>query len=109
VKRFCIRALAGLPVLLVFLPFGPGADSRAWAHPFQIRLIDERTGEGLPRVRVTSDNGIVCYTRADGSVLWTESSLMDREVSFRIEASDMQRTVSVRVRPDGRADISVHR
>jgi hypothetical protein len=108
-KCFTIRGFAGLSVLVFFLPLGPTADSAAWAHPFQMRVVDQRTGEGLAYVRLTSDNGIVCYTRPDGSVLWTESSLMDRDVSFRVEASDNQRTVTVRVIAGGHAEIPMPR
>jgi hypothetical protein len=64
-------------------------------------IVDQQTGQGISHVRLISDNGIVYYTRADGSVLWTESALMDREVSFRIETSTAQRMVTVRVIPGG--------
>jgi hypothetical protein len=71
-----------------------------------MRLVDQETGKGVAHVRLTSDNGIVCYTRADGSVLWTESALMDREVSFRIETSATQRTVTG-VKPGGHAEVAI--
>jgi len=90
-----------------FLLFGSAPDNSAWANPFQMRLVDQATGKGLAHVRLTSDNGIVCYTRADGSVLWSESALMDRDVSFRIETSAAQRTVTVRVKPGGHAEVAI--
>jgi hypothetical protein len=46
--------------------------------PFQIRVVDERTGIGVGNLRVVTDNGIACYTRANGDVFganlhsWTE-------------------------------------
>jgi hypothetical protein len=107
-KTLTVRTLAVLPVLWSFLPFG-ASDNGAWANPFQMRIVDQKTGEGVSRVRLTSDNGIVCYTRADGSVLWTESALMDRDVSFRIETSTAQRTVTTLVRPGGHAEITIPR
>ena len=83
-KTQLIRTVAGLAVLLFFLPFTASPNNRA--NPFQMRVVDQ-TGHGVPHVKLTSDNGIVCYTRADGSVLWTESSLMDRDVKFRVEST----------------------
>ena len=41
-------------------------------------------------MRITSDEGYICYTRPDGSVLWTESSLLGRDVSFRIAEKALQ-------------------
>lgn len=102
-----IRTLAGLAVLVVFLPFSASPANSAWANPFMMRIVDGQSGEGLSRVRVTSDEGYVCYTRADGSVSWTESSLMGRVVRFRIDAAGGKRLVSARVTPGGHAEFSV--
>jgi hypothetical protein len=107
-RTLTIRALAALTVLLLFLPFSAAPANRAWANPFKMRIVDQ-AGQGLAHVRLTSDNGIVCYTRADGSVQWTESALMDREVSFRIETSTAQRMVTVRVLPGGHAEVAIAR
>ena len=106
-KTLTIRMLAVAPVVLLFSLFGSAPDNSAWANPFEMRVVDQATREGLAHVRLTSDNGIVCYTRADGSVLWTESALMDRDVAFRIETSAAQRTVTVRVKPGGHAELAV--
>jgi hypothetical protein len=106
-RTLSARTLAVLPVVLMFLPFGGVADNSAWADPFQIRIVDRETGEGIARVRLTSDNGVVCYTRGDGSVAWTEAALMDRDVSFRIETASAQRTVTVWVSPGGHAEVAV--
>jgi hypothetical protein len=108
-RTLTIRTLAVLPVLLLFLPFGTAPVNSAWANPFQMRIVDQQTGQGISHVRLTSDNGLVCYTRADGSVPWTESALMDRDVSFRIETSASERTVTVRVTPGGYAEVAVTR
>jgi hypothetical protein len=101
-----IRALARLAVLVLFLPFSAAPAHSAWANPFMMRIVDE-SGEGLRRVRVTSDEGYVCYTRADGSVLWTESSLMGRDVRFRIDAAGTRRIVTAHVTPGGHAEFPV--
>jgi hypothetical protein len=53
--------------------------------PFRMRVIDANTGEGVPNLRITTDNGIVCYTMLDGSAAFGESSLMGRAVRFQIE------------------------
>ena len=106
-RTVIIRTLAGLAVLVLFLPFSASPANGAWAHPFMMRIVDPATGEGLPHVRITSDEGYVCYTRADGSVLWTESSLMGRDVRFRIDAPGANKLVTARVTPDGHAEFAV--
>jgi hypothetical protein len=35
------RTLAGLVVLLVFLPFTASPSNSAWANPFQMRVVDQ--------------------------------------------------------------------
>ena len=106
-KILTIRMLGVAAVVVLFLLFGSAPDNTAWANPFQMRLVDQGTGKGIAHVRLTSDNGIVCYTRADGSVLWTESALMDRDVSFRIDTSAAQRTVTVHVKPGGHREVAI--
>jgi hypothetical protein len=105
-KSLAIRVLAAVPVLLVFLPFQASPDGMP--HPFHMRIVDGQ-GEGVPGVRVVSDNGIVCHTRADGSIHWTERSLMDRDVRFRIEAAGLRTTVRYHVTSDGRAEIPLRK
>ena len=102
-----IRTLAGLAVLVFFLPFSASPANSAWAHPFMMRIVDPASGEGLARVRVTSDEGYVCYTRADGSVLWTESSLMSRRSFASMPLREEARHCIVT--PDGYARFSVSR
>jgi hypothetical protein len=53
--------------------------------PFTIRIVDVLTGEGVAGLRVTSDNGIVCYTQQTGDVSWGEYSVVGRDVRFTIE------------------------
>jgi hypothetical protein len=105
-KTFSLRVVLALPVLLLLWPGTPPANS-AWANPFIMRIVSAERGEGLSRVRVTSDEGYVCYTRADGSVLWTESSLMGRDVRFRIDAGAARRIVTAHVTPGGLAEFTV--
>jgi hypothetical protein len=107
-NRLVIRVLAAVPVLLVFLPFQASPGESGMPHSFHMRIVDGR-GEGIPGVRVVSDNGIVCHTRADGSIHWTERSLMDRDVRFRIEAADLRTTVRYHVTSDGRTEIALRK
>jgi hypothetical protein len=107
-KRLVIRVLAVLPVLLVFVPFQASPGEGTMPQPFQMRIVN-RQGDSVPNVRVTSDNGIVCHTRVDGSVHWTERSLMDRAVRFRIDAPGVRTTVTFRVTPGARADIALQK
>jgi hypothetical protein len=107
-KTRLIRILAGLAVLLFFLPFTASPSNSAWANPFQMRVVDQ-TGHGLAHVKVTSDNDIVCYTRADGSVLWTESSLMDRDVTFRVASPGTPTVTTVRVVEGGKTEVAIRR
>lgn len=109
-RTLTTHTVAGLSVLWLFLlPFATAPANSAWATPFELRILDQDTGAGVSHIRLTSDNGIVCYTRPDGSVLWTESALMDREVSFRIDTSAGPRMVTVRVTPGGYSEVEIGR
>jgi len=75
------------PILLMGGSHSPsGPQSSSPQLPFQISIVDQRTGEGVPNVQLIAHNRIVCYTRSDGSVMWTESSLMDRDVYFSVKS-----------------------
>jgi hypothetical protein len=73
-----------------------------------MRILDEQ-GQGVPNIRVVSDNGIVCRTRADGSVRWTERSVMNRDVRFRLDWSNGRRDVTLYPTAGGRADVSLEK
>jgi hypothetical protein len=78
-------------------------------RPFQIRIVDE-DGRGLSRIQLTTDNGIVCYTQPNGNVMWSESSIMDRDVYFRIESPGYRfpgRGTMLRVTHGGHAELKV--
>ncbi len=53
------------------------------AQPFTMRVVDE-FGHGISHVRVVTDNSIVCYSLLDGTLRWSESSVMRRSVQFSI-------------------------
>lgn len=69
-----------LPVLLPLLAAGGPADY------FQIRVVDQATGRGVPLVSLRTNNGIVSFTDSHGVVAWNEPGLMDRDVYFRVES-----------------------
>jgi len=96
-----------LPITLLFLipvagmsyPSSPASSHRL---SFQLSIVDSRTGAGVPNVQVIADNRIICYTRSNGTVMWSESSLMDRDVHFRIKSGAFQH-------PDAGATLHVAR
>ena len=61
--------------------------SHASAHDyFQIQILDEETGRGVPLVEVTTVNGICHWTDSAGLVAFHEPGLMDRDVFFSIKS-----------------------
>jgi hypothetical protein len=62
--------------------------------PFRLRIVDAYTGQGVPNLKITTDNGIVCYTLLDGTAAFGEASLMGRSVRFHV-ADDAHRFHSV--------------
>jgi len=70
--------------------------------PFRVRVVDERTGAGVPNARVAVENGAEDNTAFDGSVLfWLDTALMNRTVRFTIEQRGTTTTVLVPVTPGG--------
>lgn len=104
-KRRLIRTLALMSMLSVVLPFQVTPTEGGASNPFFMRILDEQ-GQGIPNIRVVSDNGIVCHTRADGSVRWTERTVMNRDVRFHLDSSNGRRDVTLHPTPGGRADVS---
>lgn len=104
-KRLVIRTLALMPILFVVVPFQMTPGEGSTTSPFLMRILDEH-GKGIPNIRVVSDNAIVCHTRYDGSVRWTERSVMNRDVRFRIDLPAGRRDVIFHPAEGGRADIS---
>ena len=105
-KRRRIRTLALMSVLSVVFPFQVTPTEEGTSDPFIMRILNEE-GRGIPNIRVVSDNGIVCRTRADGSVRWTERSVTNRDVRFRLDWSNGHRDVTLHSTPGGRADVAL--
>jgi hypothetical protein len=99
-------------LLLSICLIGLASTDKPNRPPFQMRVVDERTGAGVGNLRIVSDNGIACYTRANGDVTWGESSLMDRDVRFDIKDATKQfdaATTTIRVRHGGHAELKLRR
>ena len=69
--------------------------------------MDATTGVGLYGVKITTDDGIVCYTLRDGSASFSERSLMDRKVSFAAQRAGIATTARFGVTRGGTGTISV--
>jgi hypothetical protein len=97
-----------LPAVFLLIPLAP---SISVGEPFRVTIVDQ-AGRPVPHVRLTTDNGIVCYTRRDGTVNWTESSLMNRDVYFKIDSLDRRSGKSgttLRVTHGGRSQLTILR
>ena len=105
-KRMTLRLFV-LPMLFL-LWLGMPADVTGGV-PFQTRIVDQE-GRAVPHVRLTTDNGIVCYTQRNGEVAWSESSLMNRDVHFTIESPGYHFTgggTTLRVTRGGHAELKI--
>jgi hypothetical protein len=80
--------------------------------PFTMRVVDAQTGRGVHGLRVTTDNGIVCYSLPDGTLMWGEYSLMSRDVRFTIQ-DERHRfdglDTRLHVTRGARAQVTIHR
>jgi hypothetical protein len=102
VKRFLLPLSIALTGLLIRPNLVP--------TPFEMRIVDERTGVGVP-VRVTADNGIRRET-PNGYIYWWASSVMRRSVRFEIRDEENQFdsvVATLRLTPGGKATLKLHR
>jgi len=80
--------------------------------PFVLHVVDADTGLDVPHLRITTDNGITCFTQANGVVNWTEGSLMNRGVHFAVR-DDQQNfdglDATLNVTSGGTATLAVQR
>ena len=53
---------------------------------FQIRIVDEQTGRGVPLVEFRTTNHISNWTDSNGIVAWNEPGLMDGDVYFEVQS-----------------------
>lgn len=59
-----------------------GEEPAATDRPFQIRIVDEQTGRGVPLVELRTVNGVRCYSDSAGNVAFSEPGLMGSKVFF---------------------------
>ena len=106
-RRDVARLFVLAPILVLLSPIA----YRSFAHvppegAFRMMIVDASTGQGVPGVSVRSDNGILCHTRSNGEIVWTELILMDRDVRFTIDPPDGNReAVTLRVTRGSRVQI----
>ena len=101
-KRLWLAAVFALAAVLCPPSFIP--------TPFELRVVDEQTGMGVP-VRVTTDNGIGRDT-PNGFIYWWSPTLMSRSVRFEVQDERNEfdnATATVRVTRGGRATVRLHR
>lgn len=69
----------------------------------KIRVVDRRSGLGIPHVRVTTDTGSQCYTDKNGIVRWNEPQFIGRVVSFKVYKDGFQAgaDVALQLKPFG--------
>lgn len=79
-----LRAASG--ILLPFLLLASAAAAQTARDYFQIRIVDDETGRGVPLVELRSTNKISCWTDSNGIIAWNEPGLMDRPVYFTIQS-----------------------
>jgi hypothetical protein len=104
-KRTLLRAVLAALVVTLMAPLSSLARG-GYRTPFETRIIDPETGEGVPNIAVISDNGIICHTQLDGAVRWTESSVMNRDTKFSVAG---RVKVTLRPVPGGHVDIRLTR
>ena len=102
-RRLAVRAFLVVATMAGWFALHPA--------PFTMHVVDE-AGRDVAGARIITDNGIVCFTRLDGRVSWTELSLLRRAV--RVEVRDdygRHAYTSARLHFDsgGQGTVSMHR
>ncbi len=73
-------------VASALLAFLLTADAPHAGKYFQIQVVDEDTGRGVPLVELKTVNAVRYYTDSNGIVAFYEPGLMDREVFFAVSS-----------------------
>ena len=79
---------------------------------FQIRIVDQGSGQGVPGVRVIANRRIICYTNSNGGVSWSEQELMDHDIHFSIDRAGylfLPGGTDLRVTPGGYSELQIQR
>src|SRR4051812_32327855 len=70
--------------LIVCLMTTPDGSDRA--KPFEIKVVDQETGRGVPLVELETPNNIRLFTDSNGVVAFDEPGLMDQRVFFHVRS-----------------------
>ena len=96
-KLVSLVVLVGVVVLVPLVCYPAGRTA-----PFRVRVVNNRTGEGVPTARVTVENGAFGTTAFDGSVLfWLDTALMKRTIHFTVEQGGVITAVELPVTAGG--------
>ncbi len=85
--------------------------------PFQIAVVDDRTGRGVPLVELKTVNDIAHFTDSNGIVAFHEPGLMGKDVFFHVSSHGYEfakdgfgfRGKALRVEPGGKAKLEIRR
>lgn len=113
------RTIAGRALRLALVVAGAARLTAAAAESpfFEIRVVDEATGRGVPLVELESVHNVRWVTDNAGRIAFHEPGLMDREVFFHVRSHGYEAARDgfgyrgARLRPSagGRADVRIKR
>ena len=111
-----LMAMAVLPVVSSAEDLGGKGASNRHA-PFMIKVVDSRTGRGIPLVELRTTNNIAYYTDSAGVVAFDEPGLMDQSVFFHMKSDGYEVPAdffgyhgqAVTVSPGGSATLQMNR
>lgn len=111
-KKTALAAFLGIACLTLFAP----SAARAGDY-FEIEVLDEATGRGVPLIELTTTSNVRCVTDSAGRAAFDEPDLMDREVFFSVKGHGYEfpadgfgsRGVGLTPTPGGKATIQVKR
>jgi len=110
--RLAVALLAGLSGLIA-----PGAEAPVGGRYFEIRVVDEATGRGVPLVELRTVHRVRYVTDSSGVVAFHEPGLMGRRVFFHVKSHGYEfpkdgfgyRGKTLGVTPGGSATLRVRR
>ncbi len=105
-----------LPLVLAVLTCCGAAIAQSSEY-FTIRVVDDRTGRGVPLVELRTTNDVPYYTDSNGIVAFYEPGLMGETVYFHVKTDGYElpedsfgnRGVALRVTSGGRAEVRIKR
>lgn len=75
-----MSVFAALPAILL------SGRNAAHVRPFQIEVVDQQTGQGVPfLIELRTVNQVPCVTDSNGPVAFDKPGLMDQTVFFNVQ------------------------